>query len=127
MPEYGTVGAAMCGLVTVLMLVPVMSIYVQRALKIRLYGRRMLKPVFAMAIALSVGLLVSRLLPDTSADEGRHLLQIVRTAVIAAVVVGGYVALLVRLGIEPEERAILEEAAGPLLKIRRKVRRMFAR
>ncbi len=126
-PEYGTVGAATCGLVTVLLLVPVMSIYVQRALKIRLYGRRMIKPVFAMAIALSVGLLVSRLLPDLSADDGRHLLQIGRTAVIAAVVVGGYVALLVRLGIEPEERAILEEAAGPLLKIRRKVRRMFAR
>lgn len=126
-PAYGTVGAAFSGLVTVLLFVPIVSTYVQRSLKIRLYGRRMLKPIAAMAVALAVGYLVSIALPTVSPEEGRHVMRFVRTVTIVTVVVGGYVALLIKLGIEPEERAVLEQASGPLVKIRRKLRRAFGR
>lgn len=126
-PAYGTVGAALSGLVTILLFVPIVSTYVQRTLKIRLYGRRMLKPLVAMAAALAVGYGVSIALPEVSPDDGRHLLHVVRTLFVVMVVVGGYTALLVKLGIEPEERAVLEQAAGPLMKIRRKVRKLLAR
>jgi hypothetical protein len=54
-------------------------------------------------------------------------MRFVRTVTIVAVVVGGYIALLVKLGIEPEEKAVLEQASGPLVKIRRKLRKAFGR
>jgi O-antigen/teichoic acid export membrane protein len=123
-PRYGTVGGAMCGLATILVIAPVVTTYVQRRLRIRLYGRRMLKPIFAIAVALAAGFAVSLLLPGVDPDQARHVVRIGRAAAIAVVVVVVYLAMLVRLGIEPEERAVLAHAVGPLSKIRRKLAKL---
>jgi O-antigen/teichoic acid export membrane protein len=124
-PAYGTEGAALSGLATILLFVPGLSIYIQRTLKIRLYGRRMLKPLFAAAVALSLGYVVSLVLPTISPEEGRHVVRIGRALTIVAVVAGSYLAMLVRLGIEPEEREILSNIRGPLSKIFRKVSKLL--
>ncbi len=123
-PRFGTVGGALSGLATILLVAPVVTTYTQRALKIRLYGRRMLKPIGAILVALAAGFVVSLVLPSVAADQGRHVLRIGRAVSIAATVVGVYVGVLLKLGVEPEERAVLANASGPLSKLRKKLAKL---
>jgi O-antigen/teichoic acid export membrane protein len=120
-PRYGTIGAAVCGLATILVFFPIVTTYVQRSLKIRLYGRRMLKPAGAALVAFAVGLVVSVLLPSVDAEHAGHVARIARTLPIILVVVATYAGMLWKLGIEPEERAVLEPVFAPFTKIRRKL------
>ncbi len=123
-PRYGTVGAAISGLTTILIVGPIVSTYVQRSLKIRIYGKRMWKPVAAAVVAFGVAYLFSLVLPSVQFEQASHIMRIARTVPIIGVVVLTYVAMLVKLGIEPEEKAVLEPVLAPLLKIRRKLRRL---
>ncbi len=123
-PRYGTVGAAVSGLVTILLVFPIVTTYVQRQLHIRLYGRRMIKPFVAAAAAFAIGTAAAFLLRLAMPVDGSHALAIVRAMPIILVVTTTYGAILWVLGIEPEERAILGPALAPLLKIRRKLSKL---
>jgi O-antigen/teichoic acid export membrane protein len=124
-PRYGTEGAAWSGLATIAFYAPIISVYVQRTLEIKLYGRRLVKPILAAIAAFSIGWLVSQALPSVAPD-GPQFVRIGRSAAIIAVVAGGYVALLVKLGIEPEERAILANLRNPFAKLKRKLKKLVS-
>lgn len=121
-PWRGTEGAALSAVATIFVFAPVVSTYVQRTLQIRLYDRRMLKPLGAIATALALGFAVSLAVPAVSAEDGHHLLRIARAGAIGTVVGVAYLAILVRLGIEAEERELLGHAGGRFAKIARKIK-----
>ena len=81
--------------------------------------------VLAAILAFSVGWLVSLLLPSVTPDSPQ-LARIARSATIIVIVAGGYVALLVKLGIEPEERAILANLRNPFAKLKRKLKKLIS-
>lgn len=124
-PRYGSTGAAVSGLTTILLFAPVITTYVQRTLKIRLYGRRMLKPLFAAAVAFGTGALVALALPSVATEQAGHLERIARTVPIVLVVAAVYAGTLWKLGIEAEERAVLAPVFAPLAKIRRKLGKLI--
>lgn len=126
-PRLGTVGAALSGLVTISLFVPIVSFYVQRQLAIRIYGRRLAKPVAAALVAVAVAYAVSLALPIVAPEEGRHLVRVVRGIVICGVYAGIYVGILVKLGIEPEERAVLAGAGGKFGRVARRLARFVRR
>jgi O-antigen/teichoic acid export membrane protein len=126
-PRLGTVGAALSMLVTILLFVPTASFYVQRQLGIRLYGWRMVKPVAAAAVAVAVAYAVSLALPEATPAAESHLVRIVRALALIGVYAGTYVGILLKLGIEPEERAVLAEAGGLLGKLGATVARLARR
>jgi hypothetical protein len=116
------VGSAACAVAVILVFVPTVSVYVQRSLRIRIYGRVMLKPLIAVVVAIAVALLAEAALPSTPPDEAGALLRVTRAGVVTAVLAVAYLAVLVRLGFEAEERRLLEFLLGPLSKLKRKLR-----
>ena len=123
-PRYGTVGAALSGVITICMYAPIVSTYVQRQLKIRMYDFKLLKPLAAIVLALTVAFGVSLALPAVGPDESRHLLRILRAALIGGSTLAVYLFALLKMGIEAEERELLRSAGGPLGKIRRKLAKL---
>lgn len=111
-PRYGVEGATAAAVVAILAFVPALSVYVQRALEIRIYGRTMWKPLAAGAAAFGVAYVVSLVAPDVRGVDA---------AMIAGSAVVVYLGALVGLGVEPEERALLGELLGPTSKLRRKL------
>jgi O-antigen/teichoic acid export membrane protein len=122
-PRLGTVGAALSGLVTIALFVPTVSFYVQRQLKIRIYGWRLAKPIAAALVAAAVAFAVSLALPAVEPEVERHLLRIARGTAICGVYAATYVGILLKLGIEPEERAVLAGAGGKFGRITKKLAR----
>jgi O-antigen/teichoic acid export membrane protein len=124
-PRYGTVGAAVCAVIVIYLFVPTVSVYIQRAMRIRIYGRAMFKPLIAIVVAIGVASLVSLALPSTPIEEAGHVLRIGRALVLVVVTGAVYIAALVKLGVEAEERELLEFLIGPLMKITKKLRKIF--
>ena len=116
-PRYGVEGAAATAVGVILVFVPALSIYVQHALGIRLYGRATWKPLAAGAVAFAAGYAVSLVAPDV---------RLVDAALIVGTTSAVYAGMLWALGAEPEERALLDELLGSLGKLARKVKRAVA-
>jgi O-antigen/teichoic acid export membrane protein len=126
-PRYGMVGAAFCAVTCIYLLIPILSIYVQRSMKISIYGRAMLKPLAAIAVAIGVVFAIAWAAPAIPSESAGHLVRIGRAFALVCGTTLVYVAMLFKLGVEPEERALLAMLLNPLLKIRRKVRRVLGR
>jgi len=126
-PRFGMVGAAVCAVSCIYLFVPIVSFYVQRSMQISIYGRAMLKPLAAITIALAVVYGLYSLAQVGSSEHAAHWIRVGR----ALALVGGttivYVAVLLKLGVEREERALLEQMLAPLFKIRRKLGRILGR
>lgn len=115
-PRYDVVGAAAAAAIAIVTLIPILSIYVQRALKIRIYGASMWKPLAAGAVAFLAAFGVSLIVPD---------IRVLNAMLIGGTATGIYLTVLWFLGAEPEEKALLEELLGPIAKIRRKLKKLF--
>jgi O-antigen/teichoic acid export membrane protein len=120
-PRYGTVGAAFCAVGVIVLFVPIVSVYVQRSMRLRIYGRAMLKPLVAIVAAIALTLLVASVVPDASAEESSRAWLVARAAILVTSMTAVYGAALYRLGVEPEERALLGFLLGPISKIKRKL------
>jgi O-antigen/teichoic acid export membrane protein len=115
-PKHGVMGASIAAAATMFTFVPILSAYTQLALGIRIYGRATWKPIAAGIVAFAVGYAVSLVTPEVR--------------FLDAFLIGGsttlvYVVALVRLGAEPDERALLVELLGPLAKVGKKVKKLL--
>ncbi len=106
-PAYGIDGAATAATVTILLAVPTISIYVQRTVGIRTHGTAIWKPIVAAIVALPAAVGVSMVLPSGG------MAALVAIAATAAVI---YLAILIALGIEAHDRALLSAVACVLQK-----------
>ncbi|HQR40440.1 MAG TPA: polysaccharide biosynthesis C-terminal domain-containing protein [Blastocatellia bacterium] len=97
-PTYGIDGAAAAATGTVLLVVPVLSVHVQRTLGVRIYAWALWKPVAAAGIAYSAALLLS------VACGTVGLGSVVLVGSVATMV---YVGALVAFGAEHDDRAVL--------------------
>lgn len=97
-PAYGIDGAATAATGTILVAVPFLSAYVQRTVGVRTHGRVIWKPFAAALVAFPAAVGVSMVLPSGG------LVSLVTIAATAATL---YLAILIALGIEPHDRALL--------------------
>ena len=104
-PAYGIDGAATAATGTILVAVPILSVYVQRTVGIRTRGRSIWKPIAAALVAFPAAVVVSMVLPYGG------MLSLAAVAATAATL---YLTILVALGIEPHDRALLSSFARVL-------------
>ena len=111
-PRWGVTGAAVASLVavSVVNVAALVEVYVLE--RLHPFDRRFLKPVIAAAVALLVGVAMLRWFPP-----GTSLLK---TAIEASVVGAVYVAVVIALRLEQEDRVILDRALGRLVPRRRR-------
>ncbi len=118
-PNYGIDGAAAAATGTVLLVVPVLSVHVQRTLGVRIYDWALWKPLVAASVAYSVALLLS-----TACGTG-GLGSVVMVGSVATTV---YVGALVAFGAERDDHvvlALMRDAAQRILEkpaLRRRAR-----
>jgi O-antigen/teichoic acid export membrane protein len=123
-PRYGMVGAAACAVACVYVFVPIVSLYVGRALGISMYGRAMLKPIAAICIAVAAGSVVWLVLPSAPPEVAGQFLRIGRAVALVGVTAAVYVAVLAKLGYAQEEKALIAGLLGPFANIKRKLKRI---
>jgi O-antigen/teichoic acid export membrane protein len=112
-PRFGMEGAATAAVTTILLVVPILSVYVQRSLGLRIYGRTMWKPLAGGVVAFGAGLAVAYVVPAV---------RVLDAAAIATTTAIVYLGMLVALGVEPAERDLLVQLLKRLKKIKRKLR-----
>jgi O-antigen/teichoic acid export membrane protein len=106
-PRWGVTGAAVASLVavTVVNVAAIVEVYVLE--RLHPFDRRFLKPIAAAAVALVAGIALRRWFPPG--------VSLVKTAVEASVVGTVYVAAIVALGLESDDRLVLERTVRRLV------------
>jgi O-antigen/teichoic acid export membrane protein len=105
-PRWGVTGAAVASLiaVTVVNVAAIVEVYVLE--RLHPFDRKLFKPIAAAVLAMLAGIALRRLLPPEA--------SLVKTALEASVVAAVYVVALVGLGLESEDRVVLERAVRRL-------------
>jgi O-antigen/teichoic acid export membrane protein len=106
-PRWGVTGAALASLVAVVVVnvAAIVEVYVLE--RLHPFDRRFLKPIAAAAVALFAGIALGRWFPPG--------VSLVKTAIEASVVGTVYVAAIVALGLESDDRLVLERTLRRLV------------
>ena len=109
--QWGLIGAAVAVLLTTLTIQLLRVIQVRVLLKLSPYDLRIVKPVCAALVAVSVGLAVDALVPATGG--------LVSLMFNSAMVVCTYVGVLLAQGLTAEDRVIVDAAYRKVRGLRR--------